>query len=197
MRDAFAYPAVAAVSGVPVAERTYPITHLAHAAPAAQTAGAKPVAIVIAPHNQGLDDPDPRFAVQGYRHALREVVARCIFGVDRNPMAIELARTALWIEGLEQGRPLSFMDHHLQCGDALLGLTDMKALEHGIAKSAFKALSGDDKAACRELAKHNAAKGKRWAASRSTTSISSSFRYLVRTATLLIRWTTSPCECSN
>jgi hypothetical protein len=65
LRDAFAYPAVAAVSGVPVGDRTYPITHLAHAAPAAQAAGAKPVAIVIAPHNQGLDDPDPRFAVRG------------------------------------------------------------------------------------------------------------------------------------
>ena len=65
LRDALAYPAVAAVSGVPVGDRVYPITHLAHPAPAAQAAGARPVAIVVAPHNQGLDDPDPRFAVQG------------------------------------------------------------------------------------------------------------------------------------
>jgi hypothetical protein len=43
-----------------------------------------------------------------YRHALREVMARCIFGVDRNPMAMELARTALWLEGFEEGRPLGF-----------------------------------------------------------------------------------------
>jgi hypothetical protein len=104
-----------------------------------------------------LRSPDGAVTPQAYRHALREVVARCIFGVDRNPMAIELARTALWIEGFEEGRPLSFMDHHLQCGDALLGLTDLKALEHGIAKDAFKVLSGDDKAVCKELAKANSA----------------------------------------
>jgi hypothetical protein len=90
-----------------------------------------------------LRSADGAVTPQAYRHALREVVARCIFGVDRNPMAIELARTALWIEGFEEGRPLSFLDHHLQCGDALLGLTDLKALEHGIAKDAFKPLSGD------------------------------------------------------
>lgn len=94
---------------------------------------------------------------QDYRHALRDVVARCIYGVDRNSMAIELARTALWLEGFEEGRPLSFLDHHLQVGDALLGLIDLKALEFGIAKDAFKPLSGDDKEACKQLAKTNAA----------------------------------------
>lgn len=94
---------------------------------------------------------------QDFRHALREVVSRCIFGVDRNPMAIELARTALWLEGFEEGRPLGFLDHHLQVGDALLGLTDLKALELGIAKDAFKPLSGDDKEVCKQLAKANAA----------------------------------------
>lgn len=94
---------------------------------------------------------------QDFRHSLREVVSRCIFGVDRNPMAIELARTALWLEGFEEGRPLGFLDHHLQVGDALLGLTDLKALELGIAKDAFKPLSGDDKEVCKQLAKANAA----------------------------------------
>lgn len=94
---------------------------------------------------------------QDFRHALREVVAKCIFGVDRNPMAIELARTALWLEGFEEGRPLGFLDHHLQVGDALLGLTDLKALEMGIAKDAFKPLSGDDKDVCKLLGKTNAA----------------------------------------
>lgn len=93
---------------------------------------------------------------QDFRHALREVVSRCIFGVDRNPMAIELARTALWLEGFEEGRPLGFLDHHLQVGDALLGLTDLNALQLGIAKEAFKELSGDDKEVCKQLAKINA-----------------------------------------
>jgi hypothetical protein len=90
-----------------------------------------------------------------YRHALREVIARCIYGVDRNPMAIELARTALWLEGFEEGRPLSFLDHHLQVGDALLGLTDLKVLDKGISGDAFKPLSGDDKEVCKELGKLN------------------------------------------
>lgn len=92
-----------------------------------------------------------------YRHALREVVSHCIFGVDRNPMALELARTALWLEGFEEGQPLSFLDHHLQCGDALLGLTDLKALEYGIPKAAFKPLSGDEKPVCTALNKANTA----------------------------------------
>ena len=94
---------------------------------------------------------------QDYRRALREVVTHCIYGVDRNPMAIELARMALWLEGYDEGRPLGFLDHHLQVGDALLGLTDLNVLEQGIAKDAFKPLSGDDKDVCKALAKANAA----------------------------------------
>lgn len=102
-----------------------------------------------------LRSPEGAVKPQDYRHALREVIARCIFGVDRNPMALELARTALWLEGFEEGRPLSFLDHHLQCGDALLGLTDLKVLELGIPAAAFKPLSGDDKDACKTLNKKN------------------------------------------
>jgi len=90
-----------------------------------------------------------------YRHALREVIARCIHGVDRNPMALELARTALWLEGYEPGQPLSFLDHHLICGDALLGLMDFQSLKAGIPADAFKPLTGDDKDACRALATTN------------------------------------------
>lgn len=100
---------------------------------------------------------DDELSEKDFRHALREVVSRCIFGVDRNPMAIELARTALWLEGFEEGRPLGFLDHHLQVGDALLGVIDLKALELGIPKDAFKSLSGDDKDVCKQLAKTNAA----------------------------------------
>jgi hypothetical protein len=104
-----------------------------------------------------LRSPEGAVKPQDYRHALREVISHCIFGVDRNPMALELCRTALWLEGFEEGRPLSFLDHHLQCGDALLGLTDLKALEAGIPAAAFKPLSGDDKDTCKQLAKDNKA----------------------------------------
>lgn len=120
-------------------------------------AAARRLAEKLAELRATLSNEGSEQTEQDFRHALREVVSRCIFGVDRNPMAIELARTALWLEGFEEGRPLGFLDHHLQVGDALLGLTDLKALELGIAKDAFKPLSGDDKDACKLLAKSNAA----------------------------------------
>lgn len=102
-----------------------------------------------------LRAPDGAVKPQDYRHALREVIGKCIFGVDRNPMALELARTALWLEGFEEGVALSFLDHHLQCGDALIGLTDLNQLQNGIPDAAFKPLSGDEKALCKNIAKAN------------------------------------------
>jgi len=90
-----------------------------------------------------------------YRHALRDVVGRCIFGVDKNPMAIQLAKTALWLEAYSPDRPLSFVDHHLRVGDALLGVLDPKVLEDGIPDEAYTALSGDDKAVAAALKKQN------------------------------------------
>ncbi|MFO1432814.1 MAG: N-6 DNA methylase [Candidatus Competibacteraceae bacterium] len=102
-----------------------------------------------------LRAPEDAVRAQDYRHALREVITHCIYGVDRNPMALELARFALWLEGFEEGRPLGFLDHHLVCGDTLLGITDVGQLAHGIPDAAFKPLSGDDKAVCKALAKEN------------------------------------------
>lgn len=90
-----------------------------------------------------------------YRHALRDVVGRCIFGVDKNPMAIQLAKTAMWLEAYSPDRPLSFVDHHLRVGDALLGVLDPKVLEDGIPDEAYTALSGDDKAVAAALKKQN------------------------------------------
>jgi hypothetical protein len=79
------------------------------------------------------------------RLALRDVVAHCVFGTDLNPMALELARMALWLEACTPERPLSFIDHHLQCGNALLGLIDLHVMREGVPDEAFKALTGDDK----------------------------------------------------
>lgn len=90
-----------------------------------------------------------------YRHALREVVAHCIYGVDKNPMAVELAKTALWLEAYTPDRPLTFLDHHLRCGDALLGVLDPAILGNGIPDKAFNALSGDDKEVVKALKKAN------------------------------------------
>jgi hypothetical protein len=97
-----------------------------------------------------------------YRHALRDVVSRCIYGIDKNPMAIQLAKTALWLEAYSPDRPLSFVDHHLRVGDALLGVLDPKVLEQGIPDEAYTALSGDDKAVAAVLKKQNKADLKSW-----------------------------------
>jgi type I restriction-modification system DNA methylase subunit len=87
--------------------------------------------------------------------ALRDVVSRCIHGVDRNPMAVELAKVALWIESVSPGQPLGFLDANIRCGDALLGVFDLVALEDGIPDEAYKPLPGDDKAAAKFYAKLN------------------------------------------
>lgn len=97
-----------------------------------------------------------------YRHALRDVVSRCIYGVDKNPMAIQLAKTALWLEAYSPDRPLSFIDHHLRIGDALLGVLDPRVLEKGIPDEAYTALSGDDKELAKALKKQNKADLKSW-----------------------------------
>lgn len=97
------------------------------------------------------------FDPSAFRRALREVVARCIFGVDRNDFAVELARVALWIESVEPGRPLGFLDANIRHGDALLGLADINALEEGIPDAAYKALTGDDRPTANALRKRNRA----------------------------------------
>lgn len=80
-----------------------------------------------------------------FQHALREVVSHCIYGVDRNPMAVEFCKVALWIEALEPGKPLGFLDPNIRCGDSLLGVFDITALTKGIPDAAYKPLTGDDK----------------------------------------------------
>lgn len=92
-----------------------------------------------------------------YRHALRDVVRACIFGVDRNPMAVELCKVALWIEALEPGKPLTFLDSHIRCGDSLIGVFDINVLDQGIPDEAFKQLPGDTK----EAASHYRTKNNR------------------------------------
>ncbi len=59
----------------------------------------------------------------GDRHLVRRMVLkRCVYGVDLNPMAVELAKVALWLHSFTVGAPLSYLDHHLRCGDSVLGL---------------------------------------------------------------------------
>jgi hypothetical protein len=92
-----------------------------------------------------------------YRRALRDVVRACIHGVDRNPMAVELAKVALWIETVEPGKPLGFLDANIRCGDSLFGVFDLSALAEGIPDTAYKPLAGDDKETAKHFAKRNKA----------------------------------------
>ena len=60
---------------------------------------------------------------------VRMVLKRCIYGVDLNPMAVELAKMSLWLHSFTAGAPLSFLDHHLRCGDSLIGAWLAETLE--------------------------------------------------------------------
>jgi hypothetical protein len=96
------------------------------------------------------DEPAPN----AIRQALRDVIGRCIYGVDINPMAVELCQVALWMDALEPGKPLSFLDHHIQCGNSLLGTTPA-LLAKGIPDEAFEPIEGDDKKFCSALKRQN------------------------------------------
>jgi type I restriction-modification system DNA methylase subunit len=84
-------------------------------------AAARRIATRVARHRAGgVASPDD------YRRALREIVRSCIHGVDRNPLAVELTKVALWIETVEPGKPLGFLDANIRCGDSLLGVFDLQ-----------------------------------------------------------------------
>jgi hypothetical protein len=91
-----------------------------------------------------------------YRTALRQVVGRCIFGVDLNPMAVELCRVSLWMEAVEPGRPLSFLDSHIQHGNALLGATP-ELLAKGVPDAAWAPIEGDNRSTASLLKRRNRA----------------------------------------
>jgi len=93
-------------------------------------------------------------AADEYRHALRQVVGRCIYGVDLNPMAVELCKVSLWMEAVEPGLPLTFLNSHIQYGNALLGTTP-ELMAKGIPDAAWEPVEGDDKKTASALKKRN------------------------------------------
>src|SRR5216684_3226534 len=113
-------------------------------------AAAHRVAKRLAAIRTGVEEPAP----EARRKALRDVIGRCIYGVDINPMAVELCKVNLWMEAIEPGKPLSFLDAHIQPGNSLLGATPA-LLADGIPDSAFEAIEGDDKKICSEYRKKN------------------------------------------
>lgn len=106
---------------------------------------------------KGESEPSPLI----YQHALRDVIGRCLYGVDINPMAAELCRVNLWLEALEPGKPLSFLDHHIRVGNSLISTTP-DLISAGLPDEAFRPIEGDDKKACTALKKINKAQRQGW-----------------------------------
>ncbi|GAA0947002.1 Eco57I restriction-modification methylase domain-containing protein [Actinocorallia libanotica] len=109
----------------------------------------------IAKRVAAVRERNPEPTVEAVRHALHEVVARCVYGVDLNPMAVELAKVSLWLEAMEPGKPLSFLDAHIKHGNGLIGATPA-LMRDGIPDRAFKKTEGDDEAWARSLLNRNA-----------------------------------------
>ncbi|HVB57997.1 MAG TPA: DNA methyltransferase [Candidatus Acidoferrales bacterium] len=89
----------------------------------------------------GEDEPTP----EQFHVAVRDVISHCIYGVDQNPLAVDLCKLALWLEGHWAGKPLSFLDHRIRCGNSLIGVLDPTVMADGIPDDAFNPVAGDDK----------------------------------------------------
>ncbi|GAA2896485.1 MULTISPECIES: Eco57I restriction-modification methylase domain-containing protein [Streptomyces] len=110
----------------------------------------------IAKRVASVRERNPEPTVDAVRHALHEVVARCIYGVDLNLMAVELAKVSLWLEAMEPGKALGFLDAHVKHGNGLIGATP-KLLADGVPDDAFKPIEGDDRKYAAGLVKRNKA----------------------------------------
>jgi len=108
----------------------------------------------LSKHLASVRTGDGEPAPEAIRKALRDVIGHCIYGVDINPMAVELCKVSLWMEALEPGKPLTFLEHRIQCGNALIGTTPA-LMKKGILDEAFKPIEGDDKTTCAEYKRYN------------------------------------------
>lgn len=77
-----------------------------------------------------LSDADLAHPDEVKRRALREVIARCLYGADINPMAVEMCKLSLWLVSMDKTKPFSFVDDKIFCGNSLLGLTDLDQLRY-------------------------------------------------------------------
>ena len=114
-------------------------------------AAARRIGRALAQVDTGEEEPSP----EAVRRWTREAIIHCIYGVDKNPLAVDLCKVALWIEGHAPGKPLTFLDAHIKCGDSLVGVFDLSALDEGIPDEAFSPVAGDDKAIARDLKRRN------------------------------------------
>jgi len=109
----------------------------------------------IAKRLASIREHNPEPTLEALRTALRDVISCCVYGVDINPMAVELAKVSLWLEALEPGKPLGFLDARIKCGNALIGATPA-LMANGIPDDAFKPVEGDDRQWAASLRRANA-----------------------------------------
>jgi hypothetical protein len=114
-------------------------------------AAARRIATELAVVRTGEEQPSP----SAFRAAIRDVIRECIYGVDLNPLAVELCKVALWLEAHTPGEPLNFLDHHIKCGNAIVGFARREEAERGVPDVAFKTLPDDDKDTALLLRKRN------------------------------------------
>jgi hypothetical protein len=114
-------------------------------------AAARRIATELAIIRTGEDQPSPT----AYRTAVRDVIRECIYGVDLNPLAVELCKVALWLEAHNPGMPLNFLDHHIKCGNAIVGFVRLEEVEKGVPDEAFVTMPGDDKDIASALRRRN------------------------------------------
>jgi hypothetical protein len=108
----------------------------------------------LARHLAGIRTGDDEPSPDATRAALRDVIGNCLYGVDLNPMAVELCKVSLWMEALEPGKPLSFLDAHIKCGNSLVGVGPNLDISE-IPDNAFKPAFGDDKKTATALRRRN------------------------------------------
>lgn len=114
-------------------------------------AAARRLGRELAKVRTGEEEPTPK----EFHLAVRDVISHCIYGVDLNPLAVDLCKLAMWLEGHWTGKPLSFLDHRIKCGNSLIGVLDPKVLEEGVPDEAFTPVTGDDKEVAKALKKRN------------------------------------------
>ncbi len=113
-------------------------------------AAARRIGREVARLDIGEAEPD----LGALREAVREVIGHCIYGVDLNPLAVDLCRLALWIEGHLPGRPLTFLDHRIKCGNSLVGATP-DVVDADLPDDAFSSVSGDNRTFATGVKKRN------------------------------------------
>src|SRR5215510_11303788 len=116
-------------------------------------AAARRIATELAIIRTGEEQPAPA----AFRTAVRDVIRECIYGVDLNPLAVELCKVALWLEAHSPGEPLNFLDHHIKCGNAIVGFAHHDELERGVPDEAFATMPGDDRATAAAFRQRNKA----------------------------------------